>query len=234
MSVQFVQQANHARETAARDERIQMITTQEVRKQHDAEVTEWVIRDEDNLLYLEITIRTPVLLKYADMLNLRDAIGARLQSEGVLAEKQEFQMLLNQFQAQRLNPQVPPTATATPTATFSPTAGPSPTPTATETSTPTSTPTTTQTPPPSATPTASATATLTPSPYPGLVAGARFPGMQLRQSPDGPPIAALREGEPLTVLYGVEVVDGLVWVEVQDSSGRVGWIPQVYILTPEP
>jgi hypothetical protein len=32
------------------------------------------------------------------------------------------------------------------------------------------------------------------------------------------------------VLYGEEVVDGLVWVEVQDEEGRKGWIPQIYIL----
>ena len=25
-------------------------------------------------------------------------------------------------------------------------------------------------------------------------------------------------------------MDGLVWVEVQDEEGRVGWIPQIYVL----
>jgi hypothetical protein len=60
--------------------------------------------------------------------------------------------------------------------------------------------------------------------------------MRLRQYPDGPVIATLLEGERLTVLYGQEIVNGLVWIEVQDEEGRIGWIPQIYVLTytPEP
>ena len=63
-----------------------------------------------------------------------------------------------------------------------------------------------------------------------------FPGLQLRQTPGGPIIATLPVGEPLTILYGEEIAFGLVWIEVMDSLGRVGWIPQVYILefTPVP
>ncbi len=40
----------------------------------------------------------------------------------------------------------------------------------------------------------------------------------------------------LVGLYGEEIAFGLVWIEVMDSTGRVGWIPQVYILefTPVP
>jgi len=62
--------------------------------------------------------------------------------------------------------------------------------------------------------------------------GLLFPGLRLRQSPNGPVIATLHEGDPLTVLYGMEIVNGLVWVEVEDPDGRVGWIPQIYVLTP--
>ena len=49
-------------------------------------------------------------------------------------------------------------------------------------------------------------------------------------------IATLREGEQLEVLYGQQIVDGLVWIEVQDMEGRVGWIPAFYIqtITPTP
>ena len=47
-------------------------------------------------------------------------------------------------------------------------------------------------------------------------------------------IAYLRAGEPLTVLYGIEIVDGIVWIEVQDEEGRLGWIPQVFVLTLTP
>jgi len=58
--------------------------------------------------------------------------------------------------------------------------------------------------------------------------------MELRQSPAGPVIAVLRQGDLLIVLYGVEIVNGIVWIEVQDAEGRLGWIPQIYILTLTP
>jgi hypothetical protein len=58
--------------------------------------------------------------------------------------------------------------------------------------------------------------------------------LRLRQSPNGPVIATLREGETLTILYGEVIVDGLVWIEVMDSAGRIGWVPQIYVLTPTP
>jgi hypothetical protein len=44
----------------------------------------------------------------------------------------------------------------------------------------------------------------------------------------------LRQGDQVIVLYGLEIVDGLVWIEVQDEEGRVGWIPQVFVLTLTP
>jgi hypothetical protein len=28
------------------------------------------------------------------------------------------------------------------------------------------------------------------------------------------------------VLYGYEIVNGWVWIEVQDKDGRIGWLPQ--------
>ena len=46
----------------------------------------------------------------------------------------------------------------------------------------------------------------------------------------------LQEGQPITVLYGRELFDAMVWVEVMDADGRVGWIPEVYLVreTPTP
>jgi len=61
-----------------------------------------------------------------------------------------------------------------------------------------------------------------------------FPGMEMRQSPDGPVIAIFRPGDELIVLYGMEIVNGIVWIEVQDVEGRLGWIPQIYVLTLTP
>ncbi len=57
-----------------------------------------------------------------------------------------------------------------------------------------------------------------------------MPNMRMRQWPEGPEIAAVRHNQFLTVLYGIQVVNGLVWVEVQDAEGRIGWIPQIYLL----
>jgi len=128
-------------------------------------------------------------------------------------------IVVNQVFAARLDPLIPPT--------FTPTATPvtlTPTPTATATSTPF--PTATNTPVPTATP---ALARLT------NTAGR---GLDLLQSPGGPSIGKLQVGQAVTVLYSEQVSQGLVWLEVQDSAGRIGWVPQIYLtvvtLTPSP
>jgi hypothetical protein len=58
------------------------------------------------------------------------------------------------------------------------------------------------------------------------------------QEPGGPSIGRLRLGDHVLVLYGNEVANGLVWLEVQDQDGRIGWIPQINLftitLTPSP
>ena len=43
-------------------------------------------------------------------------------------------------------------------------------------------------------------------------------GLRLRQYPEGPIIGTLREGDPLIVLYGSDIVNGLVWIEVMDEG----------------
>jgi hypothetical protein len=62
--------------------------------------------------------------------------------------------------------------------------------------------------------------------------------LRLRQFPEGPIIGVLRQGDELIVLYGIEIVNGLVWIEVQDADGRTGWVPQMFTaivtLTPTP
>jgi hypothetical protein len=152
----------------------------------------------------------------------------------LISEDQVVQLIINQIFAQKLDPEVPPTETPTPTLTSSPTLGPSPTSTATFTPRPTITATPTETHTPTATPTSTSTATATTTPFPGYMTRVEFPRMQLRQWANGPVIANLRQGDLLIVLYEVEIVNGLVWIEVQDEEGRVGWIPQVYVLTLTP
>ncbi len=232
LSVQFVQEATAAREKAAKRGLIETIIATEVAKINNSELVEWTRADEGAVLKLNITVRTPSSLYHSQTVELRNAIASRLFEEKLIEPGQEVQLIINQVIVAQLDPQVPPTLTHTPTLTPSPTLGPSPTPTYTSTATPTDSPTPTDTATPSATSTASATPTATPTTYPAYLSSSLFPGLKLHQSPNGPVIASLSVGEPLIVLYGVEVVDGLVWIEVQDSAGRIGWIPQIYVVTP--
>jgi hypothetical protein len=67
------------------------------------------------------------------------------------------------------------------------------------------------------------------------VVNTQLPGYySLRQWAGGPEIARIRNLQLLIVLYGYEIVDGMVWIEVIDEEGRVGWIPQVYLATITP
>lgn len=234
LSVHFVQAGTEAREQAAQNVLIDTIIAEEVAEIGSAELVEWTRSDEENILELDITIRTPTSLWHQQTIDLRDAITTRLIEENLIDAGQEVQLIIGQIIVARLDPQVPPTLTSTPTATHTPTSGPSPTPTNTSTTIPTNTPTPTETATPTTTYTATPTATSTPTPYPGYAAGAYFPSLKLRQSPGGPIIASVLEGEHFTVLYGQEILNGLVWIEVQDSAGRIGWIPQIYVLTLTP
>jgi uncharacterized hydrophobic protein (TIGR00271 family) len=234
LSVQFVRDASAAREQASQRTLIEEIIAEEVTQVNSSELVEWTRQDEDNVLNLDITIRTPSSLAYHQTVELRDAIASRLTGTNLIEPNQELQLIINQIIVAQLDPQIPPTLTHTPTLTASPTQGPSPTHTNTSTATPTSTPTPTETHTPTTTASPTSTPTSTPTPYTSYLEGLLFPGMRLRQYPDGPVIATLLEGDTLTVLYGKEIVNGLVWIEVQDKGGRIGWIPQIYVLTPTP
>jgi uncharacterized hydrophobic protein (TIGR00271 family) len=234
LSVQFVRDASAAREQATQRDSVEEIIAEEVARVNSAELVEWTRADENNILNLDITIRTPSSLFYRQTVELRNTIAARLAETNLIEPNQEVQLIINQIIVAQLDPQVPPTLTPTPTLTASPTLGPSPTATNTPTATPTDTPTPTETHTPTSTASPTSTPTDTPTPYISYLEGLLFPGMRLRQYPDGPVIATLLEGERLTVLYGQEIVNGLVWIEVQDEEGRIGWIPQIYVLTYTP
>jgi uncharacterized hydrophobic protein (TIGR00271 family) len=234
LSIQFVQQAGQNRAIIETENQVGQIITKEVSGVTGAELVEWSQSVEDNVLKLEIIIRTSRALVHSEAVALRDAISVSLSEAGLLKENQEVQLIINQVIARLLDPEFPPTPTPTPTLTLTLTPGPSPTPTPSSTATPTITSTPTETPTPTATATATATFTATPTPFPGLVTRVTVPGMELRQWANGPVIANLRQGDQVIVLYGLEIVDGLVWIEVQDEEGRVGWIPQVFVLTLTP
>jgi uncharacterized hydrophobic protein (TIGR00271 family) len=207
---------------------IEEVVHQEVATIPGAELVEWSTTPAGGTLNLNIVLRTNRILSYQDSVTLQKAIADRLQ--------RPVAVIVNQVFAARLNPLIPPTYTATPTITPTPTSGPSPTLTNTPTATPTFTPSPSPSATPTDTPTLTPTPTFTPTPALAQARNAFLPGLRLRQSPGGPVIATLREGEQLEVLYGMQLIGGLVWVEVRDPEGRVGWIPALYLqtITPTP
>jgi len=197
-------------EQAAANGRINQVVQSEA-IHYGAELASLQTTDDGQTLHLEITLRTFTPLSYQDVDAMQRSMALNLQ--------RPVAIVVNQVFAARLDPLIPPT--------FTPTATPvtlTPTLTATATSTPF--PTATNTPVPTATP---ALARLT------NTAGR---GLDLLQSPGGPSIGKLQVGQAVTVLYSEQVSQGLVWLEVQDSAGRIGWVPQIYLtvvtLTPSP
>jgi uncharacterized hydrophobic protein (TIGR00271 family) len=154
-------------------------------------------------LHLTITLRVSKPLQYEDVVKLQQEIALQLQ--------RPVAIVVNQVVAAQLNPLVPPTFTITPTAaTF----------TATVTHTPTAT--TTYTPSPTPIP-----PTPTATPQLAQIPRNTIKTLDLLQQPGGPSIGKIRPGEFVTVLYGRKIYDGLVWWEVMDAEGRIGWLPQV-------
>ena len=233
ISVNFVR-------AATEDRIIENIVHQQIDTRDNAELIEWSVSRSSDKLQIFLTVQTLAPLSYEEGLEIQDAIGDLLQRDAKISLPVEI--LINQILAVRLDPRIPPTATPTPTSTNTPTPtytftpGPSPTATNTPTITPTATNTPSLTPTPTATRTPTSTPTNTPTPSTGKIVYSVFPGPYLRQFPNGPIIAGLAPGEPLTVLYGSEISGGVVWVEVRDGAGRVGWIPQIYlsVFTPVP
>ena len=74
----------------------------------------------------------------------------------------------------------------------------------------------------SLTPTATFTVTPSPTPAQAVLAPAAGKGISLRQEPNGPVIGGyISPGEQMTVLYGYQIVDGSVWIEVTDLAGML-------------
>jgi uncharacterized hydrophobic protein (TIGR00271 family) len=161
-----------------------------------------VVQDGDTL-HMTVPLRVSKQLSYEDVVNLQKSVALQLQ--------RPVSVVVNQVVAVQLNPLIPPTFTITPTAaTFTPTA------TYTPTVTSTFTPSPTMVPP-------------TPTATPQLAHIPRNSGrtLDLVQQPGGPSIGKIRPGDFVTVLYDSKIYDGLVWWEVMDADGRIGWLPQI-------
>jgi uncharacterized hydrophobic protein (TIGR00271 family) len=204
LSVTSFQEASRTRE-------INQVVAEEIGNRGAELVDLDVGRNEDDILQLEITLRTPKRLYYGDVNALQEEIAVQLQ--------ETVAIVVNQIIADKLDPLVPPTFTATATpATLTPTAS--------------NTPTFTATALPTDTPTATATYTATPTP-----ATARMQNifanyeqcLELHQRAgfNRPVIGYIKNRSLVSVQYGQKTVDGLVWIEIKDQEERLGWIPQV-------
>jgi uncharacterized hydrophobic protein (TIGR00271 family) len=228
LTAQSVRQAimHQALDRAVRDE---------VASLAEVELVDWTLlpaEDGNNSLRLEVRVRSPRDITHAEAVDLQEKIAGRLQRTVAL--------LLTVIPTTRLDPLAPPTPTPTPLPGITPTLTSSPTPTATataaRTATPsaTSTPTNTSTPTPTGTPTPTETATPTPTPTPILaeVGGTGGEGVWMYRQPslEGGKIGALRDGTLLTITGGPVEADGYTWIQVVDPKGRLGWIPNRYLV----
>ena len=184
---------------------INQVVAGEVASMNGSELVELDVQRTVDGLDMVITVRTNIPLRYDQVIELQKSIATALQ--------QPVTLKVNQVLAEQFDPLIPPTFTPTATPTSTPTPGPSLTPTIIPTSTPT------RTPPP----------TLTSTPGLVEVMNASLPQLKLYQSPGGPEIGVIRARQTLTLLYGRDEVNGLIWVEVMDDEGRIGWIPELYL-----
>jgi hypothetical protein len=202
---------------------------------------EWEMEElDEGTLQLEVWVRSRRTVAHQEVVELQERIAGHLQ--------RPIALLLSVIPSTQLDPFVPPTPTPTPlpgdTATFtpSPTSTPTPTPTPTRTpvptatptptSTPTPTPTSTSTPTPTHTPTYTPTPTPTPTPVLVEVGGTGGQGVWMYQQPGlkGGKITAWRDGTVMTVVGGPIEADGYAWIQVLDPKGRLGWIPDRFLI----
>ncbi len=196
---------------ASRTREINTVVAEEIRN-HNAELVELGIsHNENDILQLEVTMRTPKRLYYSDVNDLQEEIAIQLQ--------ETVAIVVNQIIADKLDPLIPPTFTATPTlATSSPTSTSTATATATATATNTPTPTSTYTPTP--TPSTARVKNIF-ADYTQCLELHQWAGF------NRPVIGYIHNWSFVSVQYGQKTVEGLVWVEVKDQDERLGWLPQI-------
>lgn len=190
---------------ATENRNINAVVATEVARVNGSRLIELDVQHTPAGLDMVITLRTNAPLRYDQVTSLQKSIATELQ--------QPVSLKVNQVFAEQFDPLIPPTFTPTSTPTPTLTPGPSLTPTII----------------PSATPTSTVTPSSTPTPAQVQVVITGIPPLRLYQSPGGPVIGQIRSGQILTLLYGRQEANGLIWVEVMDEEGRVGWIPEAYL-----
>ncbi|MBI3162263.1 MAG: SH3 domain-containing protein, partial [Chloroflexi bacterium] len=186
---------------AAENRNINTVVNREVALLGGAELIELDVERNADGLRMIVTVRTNTPLLYNQVAEMQHSIATNLQ--------RPITLKVNQVLAKQFDPLIPPTLTATVQV------SPTPTRTLTPTLTPTQTP----------------TATFTATPTPGLVQAANgtLPPFKIYQSPNGPIIGTITHGQTLILLYERREVDGLIWLNVMDGEGRIGWIPEIYL-----
>ncbi|VAW31999.1 hypothetical protein MNBD_CHLOROFLEXI01-2770 [hydrothermal vent metagenome] len=188
-------------------------------------------------LTLDVTARSTKPIPHYLVQDLQTAIGSTLSGEGIL---DKVALRLTVIEVTELDPEIPPTPTATPlptriftpgptpTLTNTPTWTPSPQPTNTVTFTPTVLPTETAV--NTATPTLTPTATETPTATPQTAVVSYPFGINLRATPSlTAEIIAVVLGETVVILLdGVETADGFDWQQVM-VDGQTGWLSAAFL-----
>ena len=193
-------------EAASQNREINDIVRSQVGQMNGAELVELSTTRTQAELDMVITLRSSTPLSYQQVVELQRNIVALL--------KEPVSLKVNQVLAEQLDPLIPPTSTPTLRLTDTPSATANPSATPTPTHTPTQTPT------------------------PALVQAGVTPLSLLRlyQSPGGAVIRRIYAGELLSRLYAKQELNGVVWVQVMDNQGIVGWVPEIYLqlVTPTP
>ena len=205
LGARFVNQAQENR-------LINNIIQTELAELDEAELVDLKITRIDKEFHLNLTISANSPPSYSEVVALQEALVARLD--------QPVSLIMNYLKSERLDPLIPPTATPTPTE------GPSLTPTVTQTTTATLTPTPEKD---TATPTASPTST----PQVVYVVRSSVPAYNtLYDEPGGNILTYLSANQQLFDLNQTMVYDGIVWINVRDDQGNIGWFPEIYLSYP--
>ncbi len=194
--------------------RLERILEEEVGTLGGAELVRWEVTgsDEEGTIHLDLTVRTPGTIGYAEARALQEAVARDLGRPVALS--------LEQVPTTRLRAYVPPTPTPTGVPTPAPTATPTPAPTATPRPSPTPTPR----PSPTVTPRPTAT------PWVMRVQGVGAAGLRVRYAPGGIVVGHLAEGTPVLVLEGPVGAAGRRWYRIREPQSRLeGWVAADYL-----
>lgn len=213
ITVRIVNQAQELQE-------VRSAVQKELSQFPDTQLVDVSINNSNEVLDLNITIRTPNQFDHQHVVDLQKAIATHLQRTVAI------ELII--IPTTKLDPLIPPTFTPTFTLTPTNTPGLSPTPTNTQTptATMTSTPTVTQTPTITHTP----TSTATPTPVPAFVLSSGGMGTYLRESPLGNTITWLSNNTQVFLLLERQIVNGREWLLVRNLNDQTGWVPGDYLI----